>query len=94
MQEMALGLSLEGTRLSHMGGRDGVPGAAPYDNINGGTAIRMITPCTDGGCEYTPTQYMQSERWYVANIYIYMRQTSQNTNIKLSILSGTLRQSQ
>lgn len=48
------------------GGRDGQPGAAPYRNTNGGTAIRLFTPCTDSTCEYTtpPNAFMQSERWY------------------------------
>lgn len=43
-----------------------MPGAAPYDNYNGGTAIRLFDPCTDELCEYTTSQQanMQSERWY------------------------------
>lgn len=48
------------------GGLNGIPGAAPYDNYNGGTAIRLFTPCTDESCQYTTSQQaqMQSERWY------------------------------
>ena len=47
-------------------GLNGIPGAAPYDNYNGGTAIRLFNPCTDGSCQYTTSQEanMQSERWY------------------------------
>lgn len=52
--------------LALLPGRDGVPGAAPYENYNGGTALRLFDPCTDETCEYTtPAQStMQSERWY------------------------------
>lgn len=55
-----------GNKAVTYGGRDGTPGAAPYQNYNGGTAIRLFTPCTDGSCEYTtpPNANMQSERWY------------------------------
>ena len=55
-----------GNKAVTYGGRDGVPGAAPYDNLNGGTAIRLFTPCTDESCQYTtpPNAFMQSERWY------------------------------
>ena len=43
-----------------------VQGEGPYDSYNGGTAIRLIDPCTDGSCQYTTSQqaFMQSERWY------------------------------
>lgn len=55
-----------GNKAVTYGGRDGVPGAAPYQNQNGGTAIRLFTPCSDESCEYTtpPNAFMQSERWY------------------------------
>ncbi|CAD6584829.1 MAG: hypothetical protein CYPHOPRED_002864 [Cyphobasidiales sp. Tagirdzhanova-0007] len=55
-----------GNKAVSYGGVNGIPGAAPYDNYNGGTAIRLFNPCTDGTCEYTGSQEanMQSERWY------------------------------
>jgi len=55
-----------GNKAVTYGGRDGVPGAAPYDNTNGGTAIRLLDPCADESCEWTTprTANMQSERWY------------------------------
>lgn len=55
-----------GNKAVTYGGLDGVNGAMPYDNYNGGTAIRLLTPCTDKSCQWTTPSYayMQSERWY------------------------------
>ena len=55
-----------GNKAVTYGGLDGVNGAKPYDNYNGGTAIRLLSPCTDQSCQWTTpaTAYMQSERWY------------------------------
>lgn len=55
---------LGGNKAVTYGGRDGTPGAAPYENENGGTAIRLFNPCTDESCNYITNGNMQSERWY------------------------------
>lgn len=41
-------------------------GGAPYDDYDGGKAIRFLDPCDDGTCDWLddPAMYMTSRRWY------------------------------
>ncbi|KAG8925018.1 hypothetical protein FRC02_009973 [Tulasnella sp. 418] len=41
-------------------------GGAPYDNFDGGKAIRFLDPCDDGNCNWVddPALYMTTRRWY------------------------------
>ena len=41
-------------------------GTSPYDNYDGGKAVRLLDPCDDETCEWLddPSLYMTSRRWY------------------------------
>ncbi|KAG8896391.1 hypothetical protein FRB99_008918 [Tulasnella sp. 403] len=41
-------------------------GGPPYDNLDGGKAIRLLNPCSDSSCQWIddPALYMTTRRWY------------------------------
>ncbi|KIO34546.1 glyoxal oxidase [Tulasnella calospora MUT 4182] len=41
-------------------------GGAPYDDLDGGKSIRLLTPCEDQSCQWVdnPALYMTTRRWY------------------------------
>ncbi|THH26759.1 hypothetical protein EUX98_g7431 [Antrodiella citrinella] len=39
-------------------------GGAPYDDLDGGQSLRLLTPCDDGSCDWTIQGEMTTRRWY------------------------------
>ena len=59
-------LNVGGNQPVTWGGLNGVAGAAPYENGDGGMAIRLLDPCDDESCDWLddPALYMTTRRWY------------------------------
>lgn len=57
-------LNVGGNQAIGPGGLNAVAGAAPYNDGDGGMAIRTLDTCTDGTCDWTNNHFMTTRRWY------------------------------
>ncbi|KAF8334022.1 DUF1929-domain-containing protein [Cantharellus anzutake] len=60
------GVSWGGVAPGVQGNNPAAYGGAPYDDYDGGAAIRLLMPRDDGTCNWddNPKNYMSSRRWY------------------------------
>jgi hypothetical protein len=58
-------LNVGGNQPVGPGGLNANANAAPYENGDGGRAVRTFVPCTDNSCDWTDTPgAMTTRRWY------------------------------
>lgn len=59
-------LNVGGNQPVGTGGVAVAGGIAPYENTDGGKAIRLLDPCDDKQCDWVddPALYMTTRRWY------------------------------
>jgi hypothetical protein len=59
-------LNVGGNQAIGYGGNAVTAGTTPYDDYDGGMAIRLLDTCDDESCNWLddPALYMTSRRWY------------------------------